>query len=245
MTDLLLSIIALSAITPIGAIAACPTPVVPAYFYSDTAWAQVSQPSGREHWLIANPVSGAGTKLDTNYQRWIRTAKANGHKVLGYIPTGYGTKTQTYVQRQAQNYKNWYGVSEFFLDEMSTKTGKIPYYSRMVTTIAPNGATVVLNPGTVPPEQFYTTLPKNASIVAFEDTPKAFSPTAMPTWLSKYANRTILLAYQGSQAEYSQIAAYAQAGGFLGAYGTQDGADGNPWDSVSSYWATSIQFCTQ
>src|SRR5262249_23289052 len=139
---------------------------------------------------IMNPNNGPGTRAQASYKNWIASAKANGITVLGYIATGYGTTAASKISTQAQHYSQWYGVTDFFLDETSANTKNLSKYQSLVNTLDKNynNPLIMLNPGTVP-AQGYLGLGDNTQVVVFEDKASAFSATLFPAWLKPYYSR--------------------------------------------------------
>lgn len=224
----------------IGATAAsagtCPALVVPAYFDSNALWEQVIDAPAKEV-AIMNPANGPGTRAQASYKNWIATAKANGVTVIGYIATGYGTTAASKITTQAQHYSQWYGVTDFFLDEASASTRNLSTYKSLVGTLdkSYNNPLIMLNPGTVP-AQGYFGLGANTQIVVFEDKASAFSATLFPAWLQPYYSRSAIIAYEANNTQMNNIVSLAKTNGFGGAYVTDEGASGNPYAELPSYW---------
>ena len=103
--------------------------VVPLYTYpTDHSWASLikirqSYPSVPIIAVI-NPNNGVGSSKDSNYISGIKSLQNSGIVVLGYVYTGYGSRSASLVEAQMKNYKNWYGVNGIFFDEMSTRGSK-------------------------------------------------------------------------------------------------------------------------
>lgn len=76
---------------------------------------------------IINPASGAGSAKDQNYVTAIQTLVGAGIKVIGYVPTGYGSISESSIeQTQILPYNEFYasaGLSGVFFDQMPSATG--------------------------------------------------------------------------------------------------------------------------
>lgn len=89
-------------------------------------------------WVVVNPASGPGatnSQPDANYQACIpqlRPAANPNVKVLGYVPTGFGSRAQSAVQADITTYSQWgaaYKPSGIFFDEVAANSGNEALYS--------------------------------------------------------------------------------------------------------------------
>ncbi len=111
------------------------TLIVPAYQYPLSApgtlqgiWADLatSPPPGGRGYVIANPSSGPGSgsffaSSDyTNYLYAIGRVQAAGWTVLGYTPTGYGTRTLSAVESGVGLWKSKYGSGQVSAGALET-----------------------------------------------------------------------------------------------------------------------------
>jgi hypothetical protein len=217
---------------------ACPAVVVPAYFYNSALWQSVTT-ANQNTWVIMNPSNGAGLTRDPNYKTWATQARAGGQTVLGYIPTGYGLRSLSWVQAQAKKYRRWYGVTAFFLDEVSTLPDGTDYYRQLTTALQNEFGNnlIVLNPGSVP-DQSYFDLGANTRVVIFEGPASNFDPEQFPSWLSQYYPQSVILLYSSKLTRFSSVLQFAESNGIAGIYATDAGLSGNPYDTLPSYWTT-------
>ena len=111
-----------------------PTLIVPAYQYPLSApdtlqgiWADLAAnppPSGKGY-VIANPSSGPGSGSFfsspdyANYLYAIGRVQAAGWTVLGYTPTGYGTRTLSSVESGVELWESKYGASQVRSGELT------------------------------------------------------------------------------------------------------------------------------
>ena len=110
----------------------CTQIAVPAYFYpdaSDPSWNNALAASPAPSIMVMDVTDqGAGDAPDPNWQTAVKAAQAKNVKVVGYIDTVYGGMSQATIQKEVANYKAWYNVTDFFLDETSADTAHLSYY---------------------------------------------------------------------------------------------------------------------
>ena len=70
-------------------------------------------------WVIVNPASGPGEKVDPNYTRAIDRLAGAGCVVLGYVTTSYAKRPEADVRRDVDRWREMYPrVHGIFFDEM-------------------------------------------------------------------------------------------------------------------------------
>jgi len=70
-------------------------------------------------WVILNPASAAGEKIDPNYTKAIDRLEGAGCVVLGYITTSYGKRTEAEVSKDVDRWLEMYPKTHgIFFDEM-------------------------------------------------------------------------------------------------------------------------------
>src|SRR5262249_27102435 len=70
-------------------------------------------------WVIVNPASGPGTRVDANYTKAIDRLQGAGCVVLGYVSTGYGKRTEAQVKKDIDQWLKLYPrIQGIFFDEM-------------------------------------------------------------------------------------------------------------------------------
>lgn len=151
--------------------------IVPSYIYpTDAAWNELV---GIKGYVIINPNSGPGTKIDSNYVAATKKEQDSGTLVLGYVHTSWAARDQSIVKQEVDEYYEWYKVNGIFFDEASTSNTS--YYKSLYSYVKSYNTTnnynmVIINPGTPPDEAF-----KNGCadvIVAAE--------MLMPTYVSQF-----------------------------------------------------------
>lgn len=106
--------------------------LVPAYFYptwwQGSPWDDLNQAASQiPIEAIMNPASGPGPDLNPDYLQAVTGLQAAGGKVIGYVPTGYGSRPIQEVICEIQAYLVWYDVDGIFLDEMGNELGDLDY----------------------------------------------------------------------------------------------------------------------
>jgi Spherulation-specific family 4 len=109
------------------------TALVPAYFYPGSNWDMLDQAAGIiPVEAIMNPASGPGSSVDPNYVTAVNNLQSAGGKVLGYVPTTFGTRSLAAVESDINFYVNNYHVNGIFLDEVSaSQSGDHAYYAAL------------------------------------------------------------------------------------------------------------------
>ena len=96
--------------------------VAPTYFYPEVTdgWAKVVMAAMYVSAVMVNPDSGPGAQKLQEFAAVAKRSQAAGMQVLGYIPSGYGTRQIADVVSELNSYRTWYEVDGFFIDEMYT-----------------------------------------------------------------------------------------------------------------------------
>lgn len=109
--------------------------MIPLYTYPGSTWTNViaveQANPGVPIVAIINPNSGPGAGMDPNYVSGILSLQAAGVTVIGYVPTGYGSRSVSAVESMVNDYKSWYPVTGIFFDEMANVAGYEGYYSTL------------------------------------------------------------------------------------------------------------------
>jgi Spherulation-specific family 4 len=223
-----------------GSSGTCQKVVLPAYWYPDSGWTTAinSMPSG-SFLILDISGSGAGSAKDPAFVSYVQAAQAKGIKVLGYSDTTYGARSISTVETDVQNYKAWYGVTDMFLDQESNSTADLSYYQTLYNYIHSYdpGSTVMLNPGTYPPEQ-YTTV--SDVLMVYEDTYANYPGASVPSWVSNYpASHFVNTVHDTSSAQMANALSLSRSRN-AGYVFVTDGTGGNPYSSLPSYWSAEL-----
>ncbi|MGE0609033.1 MAG: spherulation-specific family 4 protein [Pirellulales bacterium] len=222
--------------------AALPRLLVPAYFYPAG--------EGLAHWdnliaaakqaditAIVNPASGPGEKSDLNYVEVVRRADKAGVRLLGYVSTAYGKRTQAEMTADIDRWLKLYPkIDGIFLDEQASSAEQVDLYGQLYDYARKQKKLklVVTNPGTACAEE-YVQRPAADTVCLFEG-PKGFLDAKLPGWTEDYtADRCLALAYDVSADDWQAHwdAAVSKRCGWV--YIT-DASGANPWDKLPSYW---------
>lgn len=110
-------------------------------------------------WVIVNPASGPGTKVDPNYTRTIDRLLGAGCVVLGYVTTSYARRPEAEVRAEVDRWLTLYPrVQGIFFDEMiyqDTEAGA--RYQAALSRYAHDagGWPTVANPGADTPGRYF------------------------------------------------------------------------------------------
>ena len=219
--------------------------LLPAYFYSSSDpnqsfWDEMTAAAGQVGiTAIMNPDSGPGSSVNSDYTTAVDVLRAAGGKVVGYVHTSYGARSQTEVLSEVSSYASFYNIDGIFLDEMSNTSVDLAYYQSLYSNIKSTnpGYRIFGNPGTNTLESYLTAADV---LVTFENQTEydTFTPN---TWTNIYtADHFAHLLYNVTD-EAAMLANVALAAdrnvGYL--YITNDTLP-NPWDTLSHYWDAEV-----
>lgn len=219
----------------------CQTAVVPAYFaplnptLTTDNWYKLLNSLKNNDVVIYNPANGPGTSKNANYQYVADQAKLKNINLLGYVFTGYGTRTLSLVKSEIDIYFNWYGTKSIFFDEVSSYASDVPYYQELFNYVKSRGGLVILNPGAVPAEGYVNVSDK---LVVYESEFANYIATNFSSWIFKYpAGKFVHLIYKTASASLQSTIDKSRERNAGGIYVTDDDIP-NPWDTLPAYWAT-------
>lgn len=240
MGPLLIGLLGLA--QPPVAPATCVQLAAPSYVVPGQAWsALLETPALRQ--AVINPASGAGPAPDPAYAEVVRDGHRAGVRMLGYLPTRYGTRDAMEVLAEAEDYLAWYGVDGFFVDETTSGPSGIDYYAGLAAALRERGAaTLALNPGAVPDERYMWI---GDQVVVFEGPAAAYAKLSMPPWAQSYApERFWAVVYGVDLARGSDAVVERAVANRVGLLWATNDADGNPYDSVPPRLEAVAQLCT-
>ena len=112
-------------------------------------------------WVIVNPASGPGERVDTNYTKAIDRLIGSGCVVIGYVSTSYGKRSEADVRQDIDRWLTLYPrIQGVFFDEMRTEdTEAAATYQGNLNRYAHNLGCwpTVANPGTDTPGRYFAT----------------------------------------------------------------------------------------
>ena len=240
----LLLVAGLLALSPVAVAAgsrataqSAPRMLVPAYFDPPSPLWTKALSAPAQTILIVNPDNGPGSSADPPCKRLISNARADGHRLIGYVYTRYGERPVSTVEGDINRWASFYGVHDIFFDEVSQSSAQLAYYRTITAYARAHGAKiVVLNPGAVPTQAYFGL---GAIVVTFEDTYAAYQHASFPAWLagepaSEQGN--IVYAVPNAADARATLAAMHSDGVGVG-YVTGAGAHGsNPYDTLPPYY---------
>lgn len=216
----------------------CQQALIPAYFYPGPDWVSAIDSKPPPRIMIFDITSsGAGSSPDRSYQAAVRRAQAAGITLAGYANTNYTRRSAAAVEADVLHYKAWYGVTDIFLDEVSSDTGGLAYYRHLsdyVHGLNP-GSLVILNPGTYPAEQYMSV---GDIVMVFEDTYANYVKVDVPKWAENYPpDKFAYVIYGASSAQLADAISMSQRRHVGYIYVTPNTGI-NPYISLPSYWAS-------
>lgn len=209
---------------------------IPAYFYpgaDDRHWPAVAGMSPGTI-VIVNPASGPGTSVDPRYVAALAQARRSAPALYGYVDTAYGTRSADVVRREAETWREWYGIEGIFLDQTSSGPGDVPYYSALTGWLHGRGFAVAMNPGQPDLDRRYLAMADH--LITFEGPYAQYLRQRFPRPQRGSAGRVWHLVYDvPGEVEMRRTVALArrrQAGTVF----VTDGSMPNPWDRLPAYW---------
>lgn len=210
----------------------CRSTLIPAYLSPRAIVDLVTGPA-RPRLVVINPASGPGPDARASYGRAVWAAQDAGARVLGYVPTSYGSRPVADVRADIDRYMSWYGVDGIFFDEASPSAAQLPYYDALSRGIHASGERlVVLNPGVVPAGGYFDI----ADVVVTFEGPYAGYARAvarMPDWVRRQPPERVAHLVYGASRE--QALSAIKHPGPVGYMYVTSGSLPDPWRTVPSY----------
>jgi Spherulation-specific family 4 len=189
----------------------CRGALIPAYVEPAAISELAKGGSGRGRLIVVNPASGPGQGADPAYAQAVKAAQRSGSRVLGYVPTGYGTRPVAAVEQDVDRYRSWYGVDGIFLDEASANRASLAHYRALSRHVrAAPGQLVVMNPGVVPARGYFALADV---IVTFEGPVSAYAGALRetPAWVDDLPRGRIAHLIYGASREQALAAVRRRA----------------------------------
>ncbi len=193
---------------------------------------------------IVNPSNGHFSEKNSDYTRGINDLIEADIKVVGYVYTQYGDRATQEVVDDLEAWREFYkeeGVSGIFFDETSTDANLLNHYSNLSSEARNRGLDyIILNPG-ITTDQSYIDSEIANLVVSYENPdrqrienpPSSYNDPSQSTELS-------VLIYEMEDDNVDDLIAFAREHKFSYIYFTEDGFDGNPWDSISEYFENEV-----
>lgn len=217
---------------------------VPAYFHPSWAgddWARLTGEEEAEEVgiVVINPDTGPGARSDDAYRSVCASARGPDRCLAGYVDSGYGRRPVDDVVAEATAYAHFYGLDAVFVDQVTSGSGYLPFYRRLVAALRECGVEeVILNPG-VPPDPGYREFAD--VVVEFEGGPQAYRRfTRCAPGSGRGRARRWHLVHGVPPAEHGDTIGRARRAGVDYVYVT-DRTMPNPWDGLPSTWPDLLQ----
>ena len=146
---------------PPGGSVSAQSMIIPAYKYPtggwqpDTYWESVHKAGGgKVPYVIVNPASGVGEKVNSDYAKLIDDNITAGIKNIGYIRTHYQTRPIEEVKAEVDKYLELYGkdkIHGYFFDEITAQNNQgTAYMAELYRYVKAKAGDklVMANPGT-------------------------------------------------------------------------------------------------
>ena len=217
--------------------------MVPAYFdASSSNWATLAAQASKmpgNLYAIANPNSGPGAVMDSSYQAVINNVRSNSGKILGYVPTTYGKRSEADIKSDIDKWFSWYSIDGIFLDEMQSDTGYEQYYQNIYNYIKSKSlsALVVDNPGWCSSEScLYYNGNRVADVLCNFENGIGIDNVTSASWASKYSSENFyMLPYNISSNNWQSTVDKAAAKNCGWIYCTGETLP-NPWSTLPPYF---------
>jgi hypothetical protein len=218
--------------------AAAGATIVPLYTApSDPSWSAIIAAKAAHPRVgvvaVVNPASGPGGAADPGYASGIARLNAAGIKVLGYVATGYATKTAETVQADIGRWKAFYPgqIGGIFFDEQSDRAGDVPFYKGLSQYAKSQGlAFTVGNPGKDTAESYIGALD---TMLIYESAGLP-SATQMGGWHAAYAPSNFGVIPYGVTMDAAFVHNARQ---YVQYVYLQNDSLPNPWDSLPTTFA--------
>jgi hypothetical protein len=227
----------------------CQRLIAPAYFYPPTGlWDPLIEQGTGLGYIVLNPNSGVDVKHEWRYDAPLAKARAAGHQIVGYIQTDYGTRSASEVIEEMELYREWYGVTSFFLDEADEDARSISLYKKMTDHVHAMGGIAILNFG-YKPDRGYINV--GDILIVFEDSASVYKSYELPAWIDEYpARRFAEIIYGVTEENIDWVLKKTRESNVGYVWITDDHiSTGSPYNTLPSYWkelnATLVKGCGQ
>ncbi len=218
--------------------------LIPLYIYpKDGAWQELIDIKNSNPNIvitaIVNPSNGHFDSEDANYTKAIKELKNANIRVIGYVSTQYGQRDINEVIADIDAWSRIYkssGVSGIFFDETAIDIKYLDYYTNLTNQARSRDFDfTILNAGMTTDQRYIDSNIANI-VVTYEDTARRVLENPSKTYNTPTANTKLsILVYKLEDNIVDDLISFAREHKFSYIYFTEDGFDGNPWDSISEY----------
>jgi len=187
---------------------------------------------------IINPNNGDFNSSNSDFERGIEDLRSVGIRLVGYVYTSYGDRNATDIKENIDAWSQFYkplGIEGIFFDETSTDTDKLSYYLDLTDySKSKEFSITILNPG-ITTDQSYIDANITDIIITYENAYADLQNTPPSSYNTpSEKTRLAILIHQIEAGDIDSIHTFAAEKRFEYFYYTDDGEDGNPWDTISS-----------
>jgi hypothetical protein len=210
--------------------------IVPLYTYpTDASWAALvtarkAHPTVRVV-AIVNPNSGPGAAKETAFTTGIAKLVAADVRVIGYVATGYASRSLATVEGEIDQWKAFYPAIEgIFFDEQSNKAADVEHYRTLSQYAKAHGAPYTVgNPGTDTAEAFVGAL----DTMLIYESKGLPAPSKLGGWHAKYAPDNFGVIPYGAAFDAAFVRDARKSVGWIF---IQNDDLPNPWDTLPPFF---------
>jgi len=217
--------------------------LIPMYSYP-TLWTEESekidslQDNSEDFIAIANPYNGPDRAENQDYANGIENLSNKNIKMVGYIYTGYGSRSKTDVYNDIDKWADFYqdnGLKGIFLDEVSLNNeANLSIYKDYNEYIKSKGFELtIVNPGTHVDQSILDN--KDFNIIVTYENPYEDWINYKNDLISNDITKQGLLVYNVDPVNFSNEIENAKNQGFDYMYFTSDNTP-NPWDTIEDFF---------
>jgi hypothetical protein len=202
--------------------------LVPAYLKPSELAPLIAHPD-RNRLVVVNPENGPGAAVNSAYADAIAQLQRTGTGVMGYVRTDYGSRDPALVRRDVERYSDWYGIRDFFVDEVSAGADELPYYTTLSANLRTTpGRLIAFNPGRTPAPGYVGLAD---IVVTFEGSFADYRATRdlQPTTMSLSGTKTAHLIFGASDQQARDVVAHPRADYVYASPSTYP----NPWGTLA------------
>jgi len=226
--------------------------LIPLYVYPDEEGKKIWQKlidiknkySDIEITAIINPQNGTFDSKDDKFSEGIKDLVDANIRVVGYVYTLYAERNKDEVITDIEAWSSIYkedGVSGLFFDETSIDRDDLDYYKDLTNEAKERELNfTILNPGITTDQEYVDSNIANI-IVSYETTSEEALENPPSTYNEPTENTELsLLIYEMDGDKVDDLISFAREHDFSYIYFTEDGADRNPWDTLSEYFEDEV-----
>jgi hypothetical protein len=122
--------------------------LIPLYVYPTylgSYWDVIEADPTNVGYIVANPDTGPGTSVNSDYTMHIANMRAKGIKVLGYVDTDYAGIALATVKATMGTWVSYYAIDGFFFDRCPNAAGSESYYASLNSSAKSTADMITVN----------------------------------------------------------------------------------------------------